>query len=296
MQKRRALVVVILPGLYERSSRWRRLDVHGVVLQLESICTSVVQISVLNVWQISAGVFSLILSYWFFLLISLWESRGSNRQHALIRMVCFCSGLWSNGEPGAWSCRRQLEPPLFWSASSLSGEGLEEIHDVSSEEPPVHRKKKKNLVVFKITPFVVACFILRKWKHIPVKSNHCRACQARYGLKPQYIHLQLLWRLLFAKKNAQKRCSCATKNIILYTTDLLMMLKHNEKPKMWKLSYNNGRLSDRQQNHIHRRAETGIFSKYIIDISMPLFNLPTQVFLLTFGCSWIWWANFRACG
>lgn len=27
------------------------------------------------------------------------ESRGSNRQHALIRMVCFCSGLRSNGEP-----------------------------------------------------------------------------------------------------------------------------------------------------------------------------------------------------
>lgn len=138
--KRRAFVVVILPGLYGRSSRRRRFDVYGLLLQLESICTSVVQISVLNVWQISARVFSLILSYWFFLFISLWESRGSDRQHALIRMVCFCSGLWSNGEAGAWSCRLQLEPRLLWSASSLSAQGLEEIHDVISEEPPVHRK------------------------------------------------------------------------------------------------------------------------------------------------------------
>lgn len=47
--KRQAFVVVILAGLYERSSRRRRFDVYGLVLQLESICTSVVQISVLNV-------------------------------------------------------------------------------------------------------------------------------------------------------------------------------------------------------------------------------------------------------
>lgn len=108
--KRRAFVVVILPGLYERSSRWRRFDAYGLVLQLESICTSAVQISVLNVWQISARVFSLILSNWFFLFISLSESRGSNRQHALIRMVCFCSGLWSNREAGRVELQAAARP------------------------------------------------------------------------------------------------------------------------------------------------------------------------------------------
>lgn len=112
---------------------------------------------------------SLILSYWFFLFISLWESRGSDGQRALIRMVCFCSGLWSNGEPGAWSCRLQLEPRLFRSASSLSGSRLR--GDSWCQFRGATRPPKNNLLAFKITPFVAACFNLRITGELVKASN-----------------------------------------------------------------------------------------------------------------------------
>lgn len=52
--------------------------------------------------------------------VDLDAPRGSNGQCALIWMVCFCSGLWSNEDASVWSSRPQLGQRWSWPAKSSS--------------------------------------------------------------------------------------------------------------------------------------------------------------------------------
>lgn len=86
----------------------RRFCVKGapVVTRARWRCSynpSAAQISVLSGWQISPSLqyntFTLCFFFFLWSVCLSGEARGSSRQHAVIRMVRFCSGLRSNGEP-----------------------------------------------------------------------------------------------------------------------------------------------------------------------------------------------------
>lgn len=173
--KRRALVVVIWPGPYERSSRWRQFDVvrsgAAAGIHLYICCANICVECLTDIRSsLQSDTFRLIFLVYFPLRIQGIKQTACTHPDGLLllrALVCArCAEL--QAAAGAAAVLISLLP-LCW---RLRGDSWCQFRGATGPQ-------KNNLLVVKITPFGVARFIRRRWKRTPVKSNHWKACKAR---------------------------------------------------------------------------------------------------------------------